>query len=663
MQTDDGPESGTTQCSTSTSDPSRRALVTKRTTRGSRGRGALLSLTSVLLAGVFGIASCGTPASKAKNVVLVVIDTLRQDRVSAYGYPRLQTPFLDELAANGALANGLSPTSWTKPAVATILTGLHPLRHQLASGGDVLPKEALTLAELLKGEDYSTMALSTNGLVSRGWGFGRGFDVFLASWLMGCDRFAPSAQVNEDLLPRLAELRPPFFLYVHYLDPHQPYDPPATWDGRPLPPELSALAPLKEGELLPARGEVQAGVLAAASDLYDGEVRANDDSLRDLVLRLRELGLDRETLLIVTSDHGEEFFEHGRAGHGKSLYEEVTRVPLVLHAPGVVRSGTRLGTVGLADLVPTVLDLIGVEPRLPEGYHFDGRSWANELRTGREPEGGAVRVSEELLYLESEADAGLAYYSGGNKILIGRNPYLKEFFDLEADPSERRNLLGQPDRRAAFGRAAAGLSERYSALLRTALGRRSTTSDPKLVQELAALGYVKFFNAHGNRRAFPRRLVPADMRPGGLLGVENLASFKPCIERVDAPPDQFLQGWFAFEEAIGGRWSAPEATLALPVASAGPGTSEEIALGGVSYRPGKARLTIAGEGIVTRSFEIEPGAFSVSTPRDPTIAIREAPVPMLRLTVEPTFRPHDLGSSDMRELGLFFSSVCSTQRK
>jgi arylsulfatase A-like enzyme len=611
---------------------------------------------------VLGIVGCGKPPPKAKNIVLVVIDTLRQDRVSAYGYPRLQTPFLDELAANGARADGLSPTSWTKPAVATILTGLHPLRHQLAAGGDVLPTEALTLAELLKAEGYSTMALSTNGLVSRGWGFGRGFDVFLASWLMGCDRFAPSAQVNEDLLPRLAELHPPFFLYVHYLDPHQPYDPPATWDGQPLPTELAALAPLKEGELLPDRGEVQSGVLAAASELYDGEVRANDDSLRDLVLRLRELGLDRETLLVVTSDHGEEFFEHGRPGHGKSLYEEVTRVPLVLHAPGVVPAGTKLPTVGLADLVPTVLDLLGIHPRLPEGYRFDGRSWAAELRAGRELADGTAGSPGELLYLESEADAGLAYYSGGDKLLIGRNPYLKEFFDLESDPGERQNLVGRPERRAAFGRAAAGLSERYSELLRTALGRRSTTSDSKLVQELAALGYVKFFNTHSARRAFPRRLLPADPRSGGLLGVENLASFKPCIALVDAPTDQLLQGWFAVEASNGGRWSAPVATLALPLTS-GPGTSEEVVLEGVSYRPERAQLTITGEGVLTRTLEIMPGPFSVSATREPGVARQGAAVALLGLAVEPAFRPRDQGSTDMRELGLFFTRICSVQRK
>ncbi|MBZ0089095.1 MAG: sulfatase, partial [Thermoanaerobaculia bacterium] len=593
-----------------------------------------------------GAGGCPPPAPSARNLVLVVIDTLRQDRVSAYGYPRRQTPFFDELAGSGALADGLSPTSWTKPAVATILTGLHPLRHQLAAGGDVLPKQAITLTELLKAEGYSTMALSTNGLVSRGWGFGRGFDVFLASWLMGCDRFAPSAQVNEDLLPRLADLRPPYFLYVHYLDPHQPYDPPATWDGQPLPPDLAALAPMKEGELLPDRGVVSSRLLAAASDLYDGEVRANDDSLQRLVERLRELGLERDTLLIVTSDHGEEFFEHGRPGHGKSLYEEVSRVPLVFHAPGVVRAGGRLGTVGLADLVPTALELLDVRPELPEGYRFDGRSRAPELRAGRDLDPDAGTAAGQLLYLESEADAGLAYYSGSHKVLIGKNPYLKAFFDLRADPAEQRDLVGRPGTRAAFDTAARGLAERYSELMRTALGRRSTTSDSELVRELAALGYVKFFDAHGSERAFPRRLAPADPRPGGLLGTENVASFRACIRLVEVPADQLRRGWFAVEGALGGRWSAPNASLALPLA-ASPESPEEIVVEGTSFRPDVARVEIDGEGVAPRTYEIAPGPFRVVVPRDSMVAARDAAVPLLRLVIEPPFRPREHGSTDM----------------
>lgn len=583
----------------------------------------------------------------ARNVVLVVIDTLRQDRVGAYGYARPITPTLDRLAAAGALADGLAPSSWTRPSAGTIFTGLEPLRHQVAIKTDRIPATVPTLPELLRARGFSTVGLTTNGHVAAAWGFDRGFDQFDATWNLGLGHDTPAAEVNRALAPRLARLRPPYFLYVHYLDPHQPYAPPKGWDGRPLPPDLAALAPLAEGPNLPGGGGATRAQLEAASELYDGEVRAADAALGDLLDLLRERGLERETLVVVLSDHGEEFGEHGRVGHGKTLDAEVVRVPLVFHAPGALPPGRRLGRFPLASLVPTLLDLVA--GGAPEGVGFDGPSYADAL-TGRGPE---PPPAPRLLYLEGDPDAGLALVDGDWKLLLQLRPYRKQLFALTSDPAERVDRSATEP--AVFARLAGQLAGTYNDQLRRAHERKSTTADEELSKQLAALGYGGANQPKFAKRIFPRRIVAADPRPGGPRGWENLAGFASCAPTVDDPAGQLLAGWYGPAPGEPGRWTEPEATFAVGAPPPG-GRPLRLVVEGTSWRraPCRARLTV--EGGDARETTVAPGPFRLE------LEVAESALSggyaLARLSADPPFRPREAGLPDDRTLGLFVSRYC-----
>jgi len=597
-----------------------------------------------------GAASCRPPASanEAQNLVLIVIDTLRQDRLGAYGYPRPVSPVLDALARSGAVADGLSPTSWTRPAMATLFTGLHPLRHQVAASTDRIPGELPTLPQILRERGFDTLGVSTNGHVSSAWGFDRGFREFLPTWKLGYGLFATSADVNELLLPRLESLRPPYFLFVHYLDPHQPYDPPAAFDGTPLSEDLAKLAPLREGETYPTLGAVAPELLRAASDLYDGEIRANDRAVGELLERLRELGLNRNTLVVVTSDHGEEFFEHGRSGHGKQLFAESTAVPLLFQGEGVVCPGARLGRMGLEDVAPTVLSLLGVDSGRAAPRGLDGIDQSAALRCG-----GVVEERPRLLYLEGDPDAGLAVVEGDWKLLLGLEPYRKAAFDLARDPGETRDRLGEPEGAVAVPRLAQTLAELYNGDLRAAYPRDTTTADQELTEQLAALGYGGVRNPVAARRTFPRRLRPADETPGGLRGWEDVDGFASCADLRDDPSRQLLAGWWRPTADERGRWTAAAGTFALRAPAE---ASPRLAMRGHSYRPDPVRLEVEPvSGGARWSGEIAPGAFELEL-AVPDLAPGE--VALFRFVAAPAYVPAEHGLDDARSLGVFVESLC-----
>ncbi|MFN7940056.1 MAG: sulfatase [Thermoanaerobaculia bacterium] len=557
------------------------------------------------------LAACRTPPSApaARNLIVVVIDTLRQDRVGAYGERRPTTPTLDRLASAGAVADGLSPAAWTRPATATILTGLHPLRHRVLDHDDHLPREIRTLAQRLEERGFATLAISSNPHVAPKWGFRRGFHQFLPAWDSAEDpRRSNSASVNRILFPALATLRPPFFLYVHYLDPHQPYDPPRAYDGSPLPPELRALAPLEKGPRYPILGPAPPELVRAASDLYDGEVRANDAALGELLERLHELRLEENTLIVVTADHGEAFFEHGRSGHGHMLDAEVTRVPLLWWAPGVVAAGGRFGTMGLADIVPTALRLLGVGAARVEAAGLDGLDQSAALR-GLAP----LAAARHLLFVEGEPGA-IALLDGPWKLLLGSRPYRKSLYALEADPGERRDLAAADGSGATLERLARELAEDYNRLRSSALQEAAPERvvDAELERAIAALGYERLPEDGWRERVFPARLRAADGAPTGLRGWEEVGKFASC---VTAPEDRFgqlLAGWCGETgEGEDGRAIESRASFAMPSPGAVAGT---LTIEGINATAASLPVTLRDRRRATVwSGEVGPGPFTLRT--------------------------------------------------
>jgi arylsulfatase A-like enzyme len=294
------------------------------------------------------------------NVVIYLVDTLRADRLGCYGYPKPTSPHLDRFAEGATLfETAVAQAPWTRPSVASILSGLGPLSHGVRTLEDRLPDAADTLAERLRAAGYRTAAFSTNAHIDADTGFAQGFDDFL---------FLPqedSASVNRRVVSWLDARRgtEPFFLYIHTLDPHSPYTPPLDLRQKFAPgarPEAGSLDHVKR--IYAVRGKRRAAHIAEVSPLYDAEIAANDRSFGALLSALKERKLFEEALVIFVSDHGEELGEHGAFGHAQSLYAEELDVPLVVKLPFQTR-GERVSRLAQhVDLLPTILAAAGIPP-------------------------------------------------------------------------------------------------------------------------------------------------------------------------------------------------------------------------------------------------------------------------------------------------------------
>jgi arylsulfatase A-like enzyme len=322
-------------------------------------------------------------------VLLVSIDTLRADRLGCYGHGRDTTPALDRFARERAVRFGraVAEASWTLPSHVTMLSGLHPLTHGVRRPDLAPSDEVVPLAERLRGSHYS-FAVTDGGWLSEDWGFARGFDSFHA-------RDQEIERAVEQVLEYVRHRRDrgPWFGFLHTYDVHCPYDPPPPYAGRFASPDAEPIE--VEGRCGNPHFnsmQVTAGQARYLSDRYDEDVRRVDDALGRLFEALDELDLWTSTVVIVTSDHGEEFLEHGRIGHESTLSAEALSIPLLVAAPGVAPR-TAPEVVGLADLVPTVLELAG----RPLEERLDGRSLVPLLR-GEADAGRADWVLSELAW-------------------------------------------------------------------------------------------------------------------------------------------------------------------------------------------------------------------------------------------------------------------------
>jgi choline-sulfatase len=424
------------------------------------------SLGAALVAGL-ATGGCSRPAPPpivAKHLVLVTIDTLRADRLGCYGNTTVATPHLDAIAAQGALAQDASvQTPLTRPSHVTIFTGRYPAEHGIRDNvAPALAADVPTLAQQLKGHGFETAAFVSSVVLSRQSGLARGFDTYSDRFEVGADdaRFLNTIQKRGDGPTSEAiawlEAHPASrtFVWLHLYDPHDPYEPPEPYAAR------------------------------YADRPYDGEVAFTDELLGRLDAALDRLGRRGDTLVVVTSDHGEGLGDHGEAVHGFFVYESTLAVPLLVRGPGIP-VGTRLGpTVRSVDLLPTVLDLLGAP--LGPGHEVSGRSLAPALRGGPAP-------ADEATYAESLTPLLHFGWSDLRALREGRFKYIAaprpELYDLKDDPGERRNLAPASPAKAEALRAA---------LARRLLAERSLASapaaaaaiPPELLEQLGALGYV-----------------------------------------------------------------------------------------------------------------------------------------------------------------------------
>jgi len=433
----------------------------------------------------------------APNVLILLVDALRPDRLGCYGASPSPSPTLDALAAAGTVFDdAVAQSSWTMPAVATIFSGLHPRSHgvqgiprrwavpQGMSGGDewgFLPDGVRTLAECAEEAGITTMGVATNPLVSRATNYAQGFETFVEfGWNSKGHRWSRAPDVNASFLRWLRENREHRFLgYLHYMDVHDPYTPPPELRPPPPPAVRPAIA----------RGDIDAfarkawhepGQLSAAEvdyiqALYTAAIRSWDAELRRLLEALGGLGLRESTIIVVLADHGEEFQEHRRLAHGSQLYDEVLRIPLIVAGPSIGHARVRWQAQEI-DLLPTVAAMLGLPPPpgLPGRDLFSGsesRPAFVETRYGVAPDG---------------SDTDIVAVRGGDWKLIHMPTLARsELYDLARDPGEHENRFGTAPEGAA-------LAERLAAWQTTAPPPPLATGrDPQLEEKLRALGYVE----------------------------------------------------------------------------------------------------------------------------------------------------------------------------
>lgn len=455
--------------------------------RACRGRPGLALVALAVLAG-----GCRRAAPERPNLVLLTVDTLRADHTTPYGYHRDTTPVLGRLAREGVVVDqAYAPMATTGPSHAALFTARYPLSLGYVRNGQRLDEAHTTLAERLHAAGYRTSAAVSSFVLDKRLGFAQGFGTYdcrferkratatMERWEgltvpAGFDRRADeTTDVALAWLARRGKDRP-FFLWVHYFDPHQPYSPPAPYDHRFAEP----------GEAAPADTVA----------LYDGEIAFTDREMGRLLDAIEAEGLSARTLVVVTADHGEGLMQHGHMGHGLHLYEEAVRVPLLLRWPGSLPAGARVpGPVEHVDLVPTVLDLLGV-PRGQEDVQ--GQSLAEALRgrpgtPGRDPR--RTVFLQRRLY---DADVVSGFRVKGEKFAVraGHWKYIeapeeetRELYDLQADPAETKDLFAA--RTAEADRLARGLAAWRGHFDRRARARDDSSRE--MQEALRALGYVQ----------------------------------------------------------------------------------------------------------------------------------------------------------------------------
>jgi len=467
-------------------------------------------------------------ADKARpSVVVVLIDTLRADHLGAYGYDKPTSPNLDRLAAESVVfERTVAQAAWTKPSVASLFTGRFVHRHGVIRSRDALGTDLPTLASTFRANGYRTAAFSGNPWITPEFRFDRGFDEFTSGRPMGpqltvlykllkrverrmgrvglpvpltdlvfftATKDSPINSVRDarmtDAVTAWLDDAPdtPFFLYVHFIGPHDPYDPPADYvrrfqsDEAPYP----TLPPARVQTVFEDAEPLDAVAHRKLVAQYDAAIAHVDALFGRVEESLRRVAKERDILLVATADHGEEFYEHRNWRHGNQLYDEVIHVPLMMWMPKRLAAARRSDPAMLVDVFPTVLDLAGLPPLAERGDGLPLFQNRDEPRPAvfsehRWFEGGdyvARMVERQSLKLHDVSDEA-------------RQRQRQELYDLASDRGEHHNLIDDPPTTAGEQVPAmlAALAE-FGAAGGVAMAPSVSEIDPQTRERLRALGY------------------------------------------------------------------------------------------------------------------------------------------------------------------------------
>jgi arylsulfatase A-like enzyme len=435
------------------------------------------------------------------NILLISIDSLRADHVGCYGYERDTTPAMDTVASQGIrFANAMATSSWTLPTHLTMFTGRYQIAHGVMHESFALAETVPTMGEVMKAAGYSTAGFVSAPYVAAHYGYARGMDVYRdLSSEYAHRREARSAIVSKELtdlaVDWLEEHKDePFFMFVHNFDAHYDYTPPAPYDtmfDEDYDGDMDGTHFIERKDVNPNMDKRDLEHILA---LYDGEIRYTDDHIAILLAKLEQLQLDSNTVVLIVSDHGDEFFEHGNKGHHRTLYDEVMRIPMIIRLPDRAHAGTVVDEqVTLTDLMPTMLELVGVEA--PDG--MQGISTVPLMagrRSGRSAIYSAFLDKRGFNLQVGRRTSESKVIQHFNRITHPRQPPI-ERYDVEADPGERSNIAattqvrtrGELDILAGFLEEQWVENRRIDAL---ADGSNRVDIDDDTMEALKALGYV-----------------------------------------------------------------------------------------------------------------------------------------------------------------------------
>ncbi len=457
----------------------RKTRMRSRLMWGAAGTAAALGLLVYFLVFRPGKRQSGPSGPLPYNVLLITLDTTRADHLGCYGHEPAKTPYLDGLAREGIrFARAYCPAPLTLPSHASIMTGLYPVMHGIRNNGQDLPSRIRTLAEIMKGRGYITGAFVSAFSVDSRFGIDRGFDVYDDTFLADSPFKTQNAERRaEETFAKFSRWletggKDRFFGWVHFYDPHLPYDPPS---------------PYKE---------------EFEGDPYDGEIAYMDRYVGSVLEKLRERGVLERTLVIVAGDHGEGLGDKVELGHGIFLYDETLRVPLIFHNPSLfARPRVVESRVRLIDIAPTILEILGLKD---DAAGMKGQSLVGRM-------GGKDRKDLDSLVetVYPRENFGWSELVG---LISGRWKYIQsprpELYDLKNDPGEKEDRI-----LSSAGKA----GELKKMLERELLGSGSgggPASEPKGVrpedqERLRSLGYVNFAPAGGGSALpDPKETIP-----------------------------------------------------------------------------------------------------------------------------------------------------------
>ncbi len=450
------------------------------------------------------------------NLLLITIDTLRADRLGCYGDGDAETPRLDELARGGVrFENAYSHVPLTLPSHGTLFTGRYPFAHGVRNNGNYfLREDETTLAELMRGRGFHTRAAVATYILSGKFGLAQGFDHYDDALGSGELIRGFSSDVDADVVADGFETwlqeggDEPFFAWLHFYDPHQPYAPPAPLDQR------------------------------FAEDPYRGEVAFVDREIGGILDQLQARGLAEKTLIVVTSDHGEGFGEHGEVGHGILAYEEDLRIPLIVAAPGHLERRTVTERVGLVDLMPTLLELYGIET--PAGVQ--GQGFAGLLA-------GADEEAARDVYFESMLGRDENNWAPLTGLITDQHKYIsvpdRELYDLGQDPGETANVFAE--RKNVVRRVDRALRELLLSSQEADSARRERSGED--LAHLEALGYISSDAAQTASVIDPKRGIRLErelQKVRELVAAGALKEAEAGLDRLRADNEEVGVGSYYF---------------------------------------------------------------------------------------------------------------------